>query len=405
MKLLHTSDWHLGRMLYAKKERSNEHIAFLEWLLVTIKKQAVEALIVAGDIFDTATPSSSSQKIYYDFLLKVHDCGCHNIIIVGGNHDSPSFLNAPKQILSALNVSVIGNTGKAIEDEVLVINDKNNEPAAIICAVPFLRERDISRFSEGETYSDRTARIAGCIKNHYAAIANIAEKKRKTIGKNIPIIATGHLSITGGKTTPDDGVRETYIGTIGTLGSDIFPAVFDYVALGHYHIPCKISEKIRYCGSPIPMGFGEAGQQKRVYILEFKTSELQINSIDIPVFQRMESIVGDKAFIAERLKLLKAENISVWVDILYNDNEIIPDLSEWINEQLFETKIEVLKLQSRQLIQQVLTQDENTEMLENLNKYEVFDKLLVKNDIQEKQKEKLKILYNEIVISLEEEER
>ena len=183
MKILHTSDWHLGRTLYSKKERQEEHTAFLEWLLKTIKENSIDLVLIAGDIFDTASPSSTSQKMYYDFLIKVRTAGCENVIVVGGNHDSASFLNAPKDILAALNVSVIGNASENIEDEIVIIKDSKENPLIIVCGVPFLRERDISRFAEGENYSDRSKRINENIKKHYREIAELAENKRKELGK------------------------------------------------------------------------------------------------------------------------------------------------------------------------------------------------------------------------------
>ena len=112
MKLLHTSDWHLGRMLYTKKERSEEHVLFLQWLLDIIRENQVDVLIIAGDVFDSTSPGNTSLKIYYDFLLKVRNCGCSHVVIVGGNHDSPGLLEAPKEILSVLNVTVVGNRAK-----------------------------------------------------------------------------------------------------------------------------------------------------------------------------------------------------------------------------------------------------------------------------------------------------
>ena len=190
--------------------------------------------------------------MYYDFLIKVRNAGCKNVIVVGGNHDSPSFLNAPKYILSVLNISVIGNATEKIEDEIIIVKDNEELPLIIVCAVPFLRERDISRFAEGEKYSNLSRRINENIKKHYEEIAVLAETKRNEIGKNIPIVAIGHLSVAGGKRKEDDGVRETYIGNIEEVSSNIFPDIFEYVALGHYHIPSVIKEHIRYCGSPIP---------------------------------------------------------------------------------------------------------------------------------------------------------
>ncbi len=399
MKILHPSDWHLGRTLYSKKERHEEHTAFLEWLLKTINENSIDLLLIAGDIFDTASPSSTSQKSYYDFLIKVRTAGCENVIVVGGNHDSPSFLNAPKDILAALNVAVVGNATENIEDEIIVVKDNKGNPTVIVCGVPFLRERDISRFAEGENYSDRSKRINDNIKKHYEEIAKLAVGKRKELGKEIPIIATGHLSVAGGQRNEDDGVRETYIGNIEAVGSDIFPDTFEYVALGHYHIPSKIKEHIRYCGSPIPMGFGEAKQTKCVYVIDY-TKGKNIETIDIPVFQKLESIVGDKIFIEKRLTELKKEKSSVWVEVIYKGDEIFPDFFAWTNEQLADSKIEVLKLQNRQHLNEVLTTNDTTDSLDELNAFDVFDKLLEKVSISDEQKEELKESYKEIVDGL-----
>lgn len=399
MKILHTSDWHLGRTLYSKKERQNEHSAFLNWLLTTIKENAIDVLLIAGDVFDTASPSSSSQKMYYDFLVQVRNSECKNVVVVGGNHDSPSFLNAPRDILAALNVSVIGNATENIEDEIISIEDGAKNPVMIVCAVPFLRERDISRFAEKENYADRSKRINESIKKHYETIAKLAEKRKKDSKKNLPIVAMGHLSVVGGKRNEDDGVRETYIGKVEAISSDIFPETFDYVALGHYHIPSVIKNHIRYCGSPIPMGFGEAGQKKCVYIIDFK-DEKTIETIEIPNFQRLESIVGDKEFIAERLAELRKENISVWVEIIYKGEAIFPDFSAWINEQIANTNIEVLKLQNRQYLNNVLTTNDTINSLEELNVFDVFDTLLAKSTLPEAQKNELKATYKEVVTSL-----
>lgn len=399
MRVLHTSDWHLGKTLYAKKDRQEEHTAFFEWLLNTLEENKVDVLIVAGDIFDTASPSSTSQKMYYDFLIKVKNLGCENVIIVGGNHDSPSFLNAPRDVLSALNVSVIGNASENLEDELVVVKDKAGNSKLIVCGVPFLREKDISRYADGESSSDRSKRVNESIKNHYVQIAELAEEKRREIGIDIPIIATGHLSVAGGKRNDDDGVRETYIGNVEAVGYDIFPETFDYVALGHYHIPSKITENIRYCGSPIPMGFGEVGQKKRVYLLDY-SQEREIETIYIPVFQKMESIVGDKSYIEERLTALKNENKSVWVEVIYTGKKLFSEFSLWVNDLIVDTPIELLKIQDRQYLNKVLTQKDSSESLEELGVFDVFDKKLEKEEILEEEKEQLKELYTEVVQGL-----
>ena len=396
MTLLHTSDWHLGRTLYSKKDRQEEQAAFLQWLLSAIETYSVDLLIVAGDVFDNASPSSNAQKMYYDFLIKVRNSGCQNVIVIGGNHDSPSFLNAPKDILAALNVCVIGNAGENIEDEIVTIKDGDENPLAIVCAVPFLRERDISRFTEGENYGDRAKRIAENIKTHYQKIAEFADNKRNSTDEKIPVIATGHLSVAGGKTVDDDGVRETYIGAIECVGSEIFSPIFDYVALGHYHIPSVISQTVRYSGAPLPMGFGEAAQKKSVNIVEFCGKNTKISTIEIPVFQKLETIRGDKTQICNRLEELIWSGNSVWLEIIYDGADVFPDLTAWANSIVADTKIEIIKIQNRQYLNEVLTRNDSTQLLDELDKFEVFDKLLEKNDIATEQQNELKNLYREI---------
>jgi len=389
-------------MLYTKKERSEEHVLFLQWLLDIIRENQVDVLIIAGDVFDSTSPGNTSLKMYYDFLLKVRNCGCSHVVIVGGNHDSPGLLEAPKEILSVLNVTVVGKSCENPKNEVFTLKDENEQPIAIVCAVPFLREKDISKYTEGETYSDRSKRIAGCIRKHYESVAEIAKIKQNEYNQDIPVIATGHLSVAGGKT--GDGVRETYIGNVECIGNDIFPPIFDYVALGHYHIPSVINDWVRYCGSPIPMGFGEIGHQKKVILVDFENGNKSISEIPVPVFQKLESITGDKESIYNRLQQLKENNESVWVEIIYDGNEIFTDFAAWIAEQTDDTKIEVLISRNKPYLDKVLTQEETAKSLEELNEFEVFDKLLDGKDFPDEQKSELKDLYREIIIKMNEDQ-
>ncbi len=98
MKVLHTSDWHLGKRL-EQCERTDEHQQFLDWLLQTIRHQEIAVLIIAGDVFDTGTPSNTALKQYYDFLWALRTTSCREVIVIGGNHDSVSTLNAPRYLL------------------------------------------------------------------------------------------------------------------------------------------------------------------------------------------------------------------------------------------------------------------------------------------------------------------
>ena len=277
LTILHTSDWHLGRRLYGRL-RYDEFAAFLSWLQDTISAQQVDVLIVAGDIFDTMTPSNKAQALYYEFLGKVSKSCCQHVVIVAGNHDSPTFLDAPSNVLKFLNVHVVGTACEDLNDEVMVLDDADGTPHCIIAAVPYLRDRDVRGSQAGESAQSKDANVIAGICAHYDDVADIAKAKQAKLAKahkrQIPIIATGHLFAAGGSTTNDDGVRELYVGSLGKVSADMFDDCFDYVALGHLHVPQRVGgrETIRYSGSPIAMGFGEARQQKQVLLVQFGTA-------------------------------------------------------------------------------------------------------------------------------------
>nr|WP_201578254.1 exonuclease SbcCD subunit D C-terminal domain-containing protein [Psychrobacter okhotskensis] len=286
LTVLHTSDWHLGRRLYGRM-RYDEFEAFLSWLQDAISTQKVDVLIVAGDIFDTMTPSNRAQALYYEFLGKVSKSCCEHIVIVAGNHDSPTFLDAPSNVLKFLNVHVIGTACEDLNDEVLVLDDADGTPHCIIAAVPYLRDRDVRSSSAGESADSKDANVIKGIRAHYDEVASIAKAKQTELAeanqRHIPIIATGHLFAAGGTTTEDDGVRELYVGSLGKISADMFDESFDYVALGHLHVPQRVGgrERIRYSGSPIAMGFGEAKQQKQVLLVQFGAVERSLSESTI----------------------------------------------------------------------------------------------------------------------------
>ncbi|MGR8935694.1 MAG: exonuclease subunit SbcD, partial [Gammaproteobacteria bacterium] len=255
MKLLHTSDWHLGRTLYGRK-RYAEFEAFLEWLAETVENRQVEVLLVAGDVFDSTAPSHRAQQLYYRFLCRVAASFCRHVVVIAGNHDSPSFLNAPKELLRALDVHVLGSAAEQPEDEVLLLNNPSGEAELIVCAVPYLRDRDIRIAEAGESLEDKERKLLDGIRGHYAQVCAAAERLRAELGRPVPIVAMGHLFTAGGQTVDGDGVRELYVGSLAHVAAGIFPPCIDYLALGHLHVPQRIgaSETMRYSGSPLAMG-------------------------------------------------------------------------------------------------------------------------------------------------------
>lgn len=405
MRVLHTSDWHIGRTLYGRK-RYEEFEAFLTWLAETIQQNAIDALLVAGDVFDTSAPSNRAQELYYRFLCRVAASSCRHIVVVAGNHDSPSFLNAPKELLKALDVHVVGSSTASPEDEVLVLRNKQDAPELIVCAVPYLRDRDIRVAEAGESVEDKERKLIEGIRNHYAAVAALAEQKREELGADIPIVGTGHLFTAGGQTVDGDGVRELYVGSLAHVTAGIFPACFNYLALGHLHVPQKVngSETIRYSGSPLPMGFGEAKQQKSVCQVEFHSTAASVQLIDVPIFQKLERVKGDWDGISNRILELSATDSQGWLEVIYDGTEVIGELRERLEAAISGTQMEILRIKNNRIIDRVLGQIHEEETLDDLNVNDVFERCLAVHDVPEEQRPELLRAYQETVSSLYEDD-
>ncbi len=405
LKLLHTSDWHIGRTLYGRK-RYEEFEAFLTWLAETIQQNEIDALLVAGDVFDTSAPSNRAQELYYRFLCRVAASSCRHVVVVAGNHDSPSFLNAPKELLKALDVHVVGSCTESPEDEVLVLRNEQDVPELIVCAVPYLRDRDIRVAEAGERVEDKERKLIEGIRTHYAAVAALAEQKREELGAEIPIVGTGHLFTAGGQTVDGDGVRELYVGSLAPVTAGIFPACFNDRALGHLHVPQKVngSETIRYSGSPLPMGFGEAKQQKSVCQVEFHSTAASVQLIDVPIFQKLERVKGDWEGISNRIIELSATDSQGWLEVIYDGTEVIGDLRERLEAAISGTQMEILRIKNNRIIERVLGQIHEEETLDDLNVNDVFERCLAVHDVPEEQRPELLRAYQETVSSLYEDD-
>ena len=419
MKILHTSDWHLGRSLYGRK-RYEEFSGFLDWLADTIEEQGVDVLLVAGDIFDTGTPSNRAQELYYRFLCRVASSPCRHVVITAGNHDSPTFLDAPREVLRALNVHVVGSVSGNPEDEVFVISGSGNSPpdaedCAIICAVPYLRDRDIRTVEPGETADDKNRKLVEGIQGHYVEAVNAAGEKRaeilcdegnENVPGSIPIVAMGHLFTSGGRTVDGDGVRDLYVGSLAHVEKDLFPDSIDYLALGHLHVPQSVggAEHMRYSGSPIPIGFGEADQKKKVVLIEFNGRTPVVQELPVPCFQQLVRIAGSLDEICARLEELKREESSAWLEIEYDGSDIIGDLREMLDESLAGSSMEIRRIKNRRVMDRVLRISAEEETLDDLDAEDVFARCLDVFEVSNEEREELTVSYKEILRAIHEED-
>lgn len=267
MRLLHTADWHLGHSLHGIA-RDYEHRCFLDWLLDTLEDEQADALLIAGDIFDSANPPASALALLYGFLADARRrCPQLDIVIVAGNHDSPSRLDAPQPLLARLGVHVVGalprnGAGAPDPDRLLTpLTDRCGTIAAWCAAVPFLRPADLPPVEEIED-----ALIAGVRRVYAQALALI----RQRLEPGQALIATGHCYMIGGQLS-ELSERKILGGNQHALPADIFPEDVSYAALGHLHLAQQVGRRahIRYSGSPLPLSLAEAGYPHQVVRADF----------------------------------------------------------------------------------------------------------------------------------------
>lgn len=373
MKILHTSDWHLGQK-FLHFDRIEEHQLALDWLFECIQKEQVEMLIIAGDIFDIGNPPNYARRIYYEFLTKLLPTACRHIIVIGGNHDSPAMLNAPADLLKTLNVHVIGAVPEDIDEEIIVLRNTEKEIEAVVAAVPFLRDRDLHYSQAGEGGNDRIDRVKKGIYKHYHAVGALVEAFAKF---DIPKIATGHLYATGAEAS--DKQDNIYIGDKENIQADQFPAVFDYVALGHIHRSQKVggANHIRYCGSIIPLSFSETKDEKGVLLLSFEGASLkEVNTLKVPVFRRLKTIQGDFEEVKVKLREFAEKgnrSLRPWVEVIVETEELLPRLDLDLQDFVEALELDLIKIRVKRKHQALHQQVEEPD-LENLDILEVFQK-------------------------------
>lgn len=398
MRLLHTSDWHIGHAL-GRNKRYDEFARFLEWLAGTVADERIDALVVAGDVFDSGSPTNRAQELYYKFLCRVAAGPCRHVVVVAGNHDSPTFLNAPRELLKALDIHVVGAAGADPAEQAIALKKPTGEAELIVCAVPYLRDRDVRESVAGESPEDKDRNLIAGVRAHYAAVLAAARAKREALGGAAPLVATGHLFAAGGSVVADDGVRDLYVGSLVHVPADVFPEEFDYVALGHLHAPQIVAgdETRRYSGAPLPMGFGEAGREKSVAVVDFGPDGTRVRTLPVPVFRPLEKIVGDWPEISARLTELAAGAGGGWLDVEYTGEELMPDLHSRVAEIVADADLAVVKIGNRKLARLALARNSAEETLDDLDPAAVFERCLEAHGVADADREELRRTYAEIV--------
>jgi exonuclease SbcD len=395
-RIVHTADWHLGARLI-DHDRLPEQKAFLEWLLIQLADLRPDLLIVAGDIFDVASPPQDALRLYYTFLSDLtKTVGCRTLIL-GGNHDSPANLQAPQDVLRTLAVTVVAAPPTVPVEAVLEL------AGAVVCAVPYLRERDVRTATAGQSADEVAAAIRLGITEHYRRVLALAQAK----AGGRPIIGTGHLTALGSISSASE--RTIHIGNLGAIDTRCFDG-FAYTALGHIHRPQSVGgdERVRYAGSPIPLSFDEVDLAKQIRVIDLDGATLKQSAIPIPLFRPLLRLTTTAATIATDLAPYQSPRdkpLLPWVELTVSDCRSHPDIARQVRESTESLRLEVLKVLPPQKVPGTATDESAAApLLSDLRPEEVFAERRESIDLNSPEGKDLVLTFTELMSGLHDSE-
>ncbi|KJK19373.1 exonuclease SbcCD subunit D C-terminal domain-containing protein [Pseudomonas sp. NPDC087612] len=381
MRLFHTSDWHLGQTLHGQ-ERDFEHACFLEWLLGQLKLRQPDALLIAGDIFDTVNPPVKAQERLYDFIVQAHEQQPKlTIVMIAGNHDSGSRIELPAPLMRSLRTHALGRVqwldeGELDSERLLIpLTNAKGKVAAWCLALPFLRPAEVTGAHLGDDY------LRGIAQVHEKLIA--AALQRRKNGQ--ALIAVSHAHMAGGSIS-EDSERSLIIGNAEALPARLFAPQICYVALGHLHKPQKVNreERIRYSGSPIPLSFSEIGYQHQVLEIELDGAKLaSVESRLVPRAVHLQRLgPAPLAEVLEQLAELPVVDLlddpqrQPWLEIRVRLDEPLPDLRAQLESALHGKAVRLVRIAAEYAGNGRSADDSSADLLElgQLTPHELFSR-------------------------------
>ncbi len=409
LRIFHTADWHLGHHLHGVS-RQLEHQHFLDWLLDELKNKQADALIVAGDIFDSANPSSAAQSQLYDFLVKAKAQQANlDVILIGGNHDSASRLDAPSPILNALGVTVVGGLSQGDQGNIdwerllVPLTNATGKIKAWCGAMPFLRNADLP---PGE--QDNDPLISG-MKTLYAELFTQLQQKADN---DHSLILTGHCYMVNGAVS-ELSERKILGGNQHALPVELFPDDIAYVALGHLHLAQRVGahQHIRYSGSPIPLSFDESDYSHQVVQVDVRAGQpVETAAIKIPRSVELLRVPNGKDFavlpdVLEHLENLILDDLPIeqrpLLELRIRLEKPEPGLRQQVEEVISKLPLRLLKISTAYSgSEKSLADLKIEERLEELQALDVFQRCY-QNKYDKEAPEDMNALFNELVESLQ----
>jgi len=402
MKVLHTSDWHLGQQFY-DHQREKEHQHFLDWLISALNDEKIDLLLVSGDIYHTATPPSSAEQQLYQFIKQVKQiCPALHIVIIAGNHDSANRIETAKPLLKQFDTHVIGRFEKNNPAACLIQLKTANGHAQVV-AMPFLRPADVTFDTQ-----DDNAYQHGVTKAYQSVVELCSDD-------DSPIIVMGHLHAKGG-TISEDSERNISMGGFDAVNADVFTDKADYVALGHLHkaqIVAKSDFK-RYSGTPMPMSFSEKNYRHQVLVCQFEGKQcVSVKPLYTPRLRELLVIPeSGGANIDELCSEIDALDLSGYQSKPYlrlklNVSETDSQFREKISTSLKEKAVLFCGIERFQdsVVKDDMLLFQDLAQVENLNPLDLLEMVYKQQvDTEKKAPDNLKKCFAEILNDMEEEQ-
>lgn len=328
LRIFHSADWHIGKGL-GNIDRTDDFRVFFKDLLAMIAERQPDVLLISGDVFDTSMPANSAQRLYYDFMRSLEGTSVRATIVTAGNHDSQRFLEAPRALLETLRCYVAGDT---VESQTFVLRDDDGAPYLAVAAVPYLREGDVRRGTMDDTDTDRAQRFEAGVRAHYDAVHSLLMDELK--GARVPIVAMGHLFVTGSKMKPNSDPVESdgsvYVGTLRNVTADAFGDTWDYVALGHIHHGQEVKAKVpmRYSGSPVALSYSHMTYHHHIVEVTFdETGAMSVEELPVKQPRHFVQVKGTLDELKAGIDQAGATYVMPFVEATLTSDECLPDLS------------------------------------------------------------------------------
>jgi exonuclease SbcD len=329
MKFLHTSDWHIGKPLRGRS-RDDEYLAALEEVLAIAKDEQVDALLIAGDTFDTAVPTPDAERIFFHFIGELVGAGIPAVIIAG-NHDHPRRMNAYKPVLGRLGVHVIGEPVAADEGGVVELPSRDGSETAVIAALPWVSERKVRDFEDLMKEGRHAEQYAEGVANMMAHLA-------KSFRADAVNVMLAHVLMEDARVGgPESGERPLHMGQTYVIRRQSLPQTAQYIALGHVHMPQEaVLANSYYSGSLLQCDFGEAGQAKRVNIIDVAPGrKAKVSHVPLKSIRQLRNIGSAKQGVSlDEIAALKDEMADAYLKVWVKVDRPLPGLAAQVREML-----------------------------------------------------------------------